>query len=83
MTTPNQVQKSLICRTLQELGVGERVTINAVNVSTEDYTRLAGLGLCPGRRVEVLRTGRRMIVRSGSTCVGIHEDLAAAVKVST
>lgn len=68
-------------RTLRELIVGECATINAIHLSPEDYTRLAGLGLCPGRRVEVLQTGERMVVRSGSTCLGLHEVLAAAVRV--
>ena len=68
-------------RTLRELRVGETATIQAVHLSAEGYTRLAGMGLCPGRKVEVVRTGKRMIVRSGSTCLGLHEDLAAAVRV--
>jgi Fe2+ transport system protein FeoA len=66
---------------LKELVPGECGIIHSMALSAEDYTRLAGLGLCPGRRVEVIQSGERMIVRSGSTSIGLHSALATAVRV--
>ena len=68
-------------RDLNDLVAGESATISGIHLSAEQYTRLAGLGLCPGRRVEVIQSGERMIVRSGSTSIGLHSALATAVRV--
>jgi Fe2+ transport system protein FeoA len=68
-------------RTLGDLIAGDSSIINAIHLSGQDYTRLAGLGLCPGRRLEVIQSGERMIVRSGSTSIGLNSELAAAVRV--
>lgn len=47
----------------------------------EDATRLKSLGLCVGRRVEVVKSGDPLIVRVLGARVGLSARLAATVYV--
>jgi Fe2+ transport system protein FeoA len=82
MATDETLKKTTHCRSLKDLAAGESAIINGIQLSADDYTRLASMGLCPGRSVEVLQVGARMIVRSGSTRMGLDEKLAAAIRVA-
>ncbi len=67
---------------LAELLEGQGGVICRILLAADDYARLAAMGLCVGRRVEVVRSGSRMVVRSGDTVLGLHGSMAAAVRVS-
>jgi Fe2+ transport system protein FeoA len=55
--------------------------IEAVEAAAADRDRLAVLGLCPGRTVEVVQAGDPMIVRVLGTRVGLAAVLAGSVLV--
>ena len=52
-----------------------------VDAEVADAGRLKSLGICVGRRVELLRTGDPLIVRVVGSSLGISSRLAAAVQV--
>jgi Fe2+ transport system protein FeoA len=53
-----------------------------VEADGDDVARLMALGICIGRRVEVVRAGDPMIVRVVATRVGLSARLAAGVYVA-
>lgn len=57
------------------------VTISCVDVATEDASRLMALGLCIGRKVQIVKGGDPMIVRVLGSQVGISARLAANVHI--
>ena len=69
-------------RSLSELLVGESGIVKQMVLTTTDYARLASMGLCPGSSVEMIRTGKRIIIRSGATYLGLHPRLAQGVRVA-
>ncbi len=46
-----------------------------------DAERLAGLGLCPGRRVEIIKPGDPMILRVYGVHVGLSARLSRHIQV--
>lgn len=60
---------------------GDRGLIQAVLAQPVDSGRLQSMGLCVGRRVEVLRRADPMIVRVVGSRVGISAKVAAHIQV--
>jgi Fe2+ transport system protein FeoA len=54
----------------------------SVSAETDDAVRLMALGICVGRRVEVVQAGDPMIVRVVGARVGLSARLAAHVFVA-
>lgn len=52
-----------------------------VEAETADAARLMALGVCVGRRVEIVKAGDPLIVRVVGARVGLSARLAAAVMV--
>ena len=58
-----------------------RGTIRAIAAGEEESERLAGLGLCVGRNVELIKTGHTMILRVYGTQIGLSHELASAIEI--
>lgn len=67
--------------TLCTLAAAERGRISRLETPSDDAARLKSLGLCVGRRVEVVKRGDPMIVRVLGARVGLSARLAATVFV--
>ena len=61
---------------------GREARIVSVSADIHDATRLMALGLCVGRRVELVKAGEPMIVRVVGAHVGLSARLAAHVLVA-
>lgn len=68
-------------RPLPELAVGEAATVAGVRAEDVDAARLKSMGICIGRRIELVKAGDPLIVRILGTRVGLSARLAAAVDV--
>jgi Fe2+ transport system protein FeoA len=68
--------------TLDAVATGTIVLIRGV-AGTSDLLRdrMRAMGLCEGRRVEVLRNGPRLIVSTMGTRIGLDQRLAETVTV--
>ena len=55
--------------------------IVSIDAPPHDAARLMALGLCPGRKVEVVKQADPLIVRVVGTRIGISARLAATVSV--
>jgi Fe2+ transport system protein FeoA len=69
-------------QTLYGLRNGEARVIR-VDAEADDAVRLMALGICVGRRVQVVKPGDPMIVRVMATRIGLSARLAASVIVAT
>jgi Fe2+ transport system protein FeoA len=65
---------------LSALSHGEARVV-AVDADVADAARLMALGICVGRRVEIIKAGDPLIVRVVGARVGLAAHLAAAVLV--
>lgn len=63
------------------LATADRARISRLETPTDDVARLKSLGLCVGRRVEVVKRGDPLIVRVLGARVGLSARLAATVFV--
>lgn len=66
--------------TLSELGKGACGEISAVN-RVDELSRLQSMGVCIGRRVEVIKTGDPLIIRVFGSRIGLSARMAAHVIV--
>jgi Fe2+ transport system protein FeoA len=64
---------------LTELPPRTTARIAAIAVDGDDAVRLKALGLCVGRRVELIQAGDPLIVRVLGVRVGLSSRLAAVV----
>ena len=55
--------------------------VRSIATDDEDTRRLKTLGVCVGRRVEVVRTGNPLILKIFGSRLGISAELAARVQV--
>ena len=55
--------------------------VRDVETDDEETARLKTLGVCPGRRVELVRGGDPIILKIFGTRLGLAETLAARVSV--
>ena len=62
-----------------EPGVSGR--IKNMNLPQETTSRLAGLGICEGRNIHIVKCGEPYIVRTYGSCVGLASSLAHQIQV--
>lgn len=55
--------------------------VRSISTDDEETQRLKTLGVCVGRRVEVVRSGNPLILKVFSSRLGISAELAARVQV--
>ena len=55
--------------------------VRSVATEDEDTQRLKTLGVCVGRRVELVRTGNPLILKIFGSRLGLSAELAARVQV--
>ncbi|MCA1779115.1 MAG: ferrous iron transport protein A [Xanthomonadaceae bacterium] len=66
---------------LSRLTAGQGARVLALPDDDEPFLRLRAMGLCEGRRIEVVRHGSRMIVSLSGVRIGVDRRLADAISV--
>jgi len=66
---------------IRTLPPGQRAVVCGVDLSDHDAVRLKRLGICDGRRVQVVRQGDPLILRVAGTRIGVSGRLAASIRV--
>lgn len=66
---------------LDELPPRVCAVVRSVEMDDEDTHRLKTLGVCVGRRVELVRAGNPLILKIFGSRLGISAELAARVRV--
>ena len=66
---------------LDELPPRICAVVRSISTDDEDTQRLKTLGVCVGRRVELVRTGDPLILKVFGSRLGISAELAARVQV--
>lgn len=64
-----------------DLRAGETGIVVSVEDDAREAKRLADLGFARGAGVEMLRTGKPCLVRTGGTFVGLGERLQRAIRI--
>lgn len=57
------------------------VLVHHVEASDDDMRRLMSMGLCAGRRIELVQHGDPMILKIFGSRIGVSQRLAARVRV--
>jgi Fe2+ transport system protein FeoA len=66
---------------LDELPPRICAVVRSISTDDEDTHRLKTLGVCVGRRVELVRAGNPLILKVFGSRLGISAELAARVRV--
>jgi Fe2+ transport system protein FeoA len=66
---------------LDELPPRVCAVVRSIATDDEDTNRLKTLGVCVGRRVELVRAGNPLILKIFGSRLGISAELAARVRV--
>jgi len=66
---------------LDELPPRVCAVVRSVETGDEDTNRLKTLGVCVGRRVELVRVGNPLILKIFGSRLGLSAELAARVRV--
>ena len=66
---------------LDELPPRVCAVVRQVDTEDEDMQRLKTLGVCVGRRVELVRAGNPLILKIFGSRLGVSAELAARVRV--
>jgi Fe2+ transport system protein FeoA len=66
---------------LDELPPRTCAVVRQVDTDDEDTNRLKTLGVCVGRRVELVRAGNPLILKIFGSRLGLSAELAARVRV--
>ena len=66
---------------LDELALRVCAVVRSVETDDEDTLRLKTLGVCVGRRVELVRAGNPLILKIFGSRLGLSAELAARVTV--
>ena len=66
---------------LCDLAPGGSGRIKTMNLPQETATRLAGLGICEGRNIHIVKCGEPFIVRTYGSRVGLASSLAHQIQV--
>ncbi len=66
---------------LPQLPVGLCAVVHHVEAADDDMRRLMALGICAGRRLELVQRGDPMILRVYGSRLGVSRRLAARVLV--
>lgn len=78
MTT---IEQTPVTVRLDELPTRVCAVVRSITTDDEDTERLKTLGVCVGRRVELVRTGDPLILKIFGSRLGISAELAARVTV--
>ena len=78
MTT---VEPNVLLVRLDELPPRVCAVVRSIATDDEDTRRLKTLGVCVGRRVELVRAGNPLILKIFGSRLGISAELAARVRV--
>ena len=78
MTTLEQAAATV---RLDELPPRVCAVVRQVDTDDEDTQRLKTLGVCVGRRVELVRAGNPLILKIFGSRLGVSAELAARVRV--
>ena len=78
MTTIDQLPATV---RLDELPPRVCAVVRSVETGDEDTNRLKTLGVCVGRRVELVRVGNPLILKIFGSRLGLSAELAARVRV--
>ncbi|HEX7652533.1 MAG TPA: FeoA family protein [Verrucomicrobiae bacterium] len=77
----NHAQAPAAVFRLDELAPRVCAVVRRVDTDDEDTNRLKTLGVCVGRRVELVRSGNPLILKVFGSRLGIAAELAARVQV--
>ena len=66
---------------LDKLPAKTCAVVRSISTDDEETQRLKALGVCVGRRVEVVRAGNPLVLKVFSSRLGISAELAARVQV--
>ncbi len=66
---------------LDELPPRVCAVVRSVSTDDEDTQRLKTMGVCVGRRVELVRAGNPLILKIFGSRLGVSAELAARVRV--
>ncbi len=66
---------------LDELPLRVCAVVRSVETGDDDTNRLKTLGVCVGRRVELVRVGNPLILKIFGSRLGLSAELAARVRV--
>jgi ferrous iron transport protein A len=69
------------CIPLDELQTGQCGIVRDLDLKESDDNRLRTLGICPGRRVWLVRRGDPMVIKVMGTRLGLAAELAQQVTV--
>ena len=78
MTT---IEQAPLTVRLDELPPRICAVVRSISTDDEDTHRLKTLGVCVGRRVELVRAGNPLILKVFGSRLGISAELAARVRV--
>jgi Fe2+ transport system protein FeoA len=81
MTTSAPSKSSAAGARLSHLPTGQTARVRALPADDEPFLRLRAMGLCEGRKIEVIRHGSRMIVSLSGVRIGVDRRLAEAIEV--
>lgn len=70
-------------RPVTELSPMELATVIVLDASQEDVTRLKQLGICSGRRIQLVKAGDPLILRVLGSRIGLSRRLAQFVIVQS
>ena len=68
--------------TLATLLAGRQALVTQVEAPGDEAHRLKSLGICAGRRVQLIKAGGPIIIRVLGACVGLSARAAATVHVT-
>lgn len=66
---------------LSDLEPGQMAIVLDLDVAAQESDRLKAMGLCAGRRLQLIKQGDPLIVRVVGTRIGLSARLAASVSV--
>jgi Fe2+ transport system protein FeoA len=75
------VESPLSMVRLDELPPRTCAVVRSISTDDEDTDRLKTLGVCVGRRVELIRSGNPLILKVFGSRLGLSAELAARVHV--
>jgi Fe2+ transport system protein FeoA len=77
----NTIKQPVPMVRLDELPPRVCAVVRSVETDDEDTNRMKTLGVCVGRRVELVRVGNPLILKIFGSRLGISAELAARVRV--
>jgi Fe2+ transport system protein FeoA len=77
---PSEAAPQLVL--LSELAAGSHARVAQVSAHSDDLRRLQALGVCVGRRVQLVKAGDPMIISVVGARVGLSARLATEVRVT-